>query len=217
MRVIHKAGYKIVIVSFIILLSICTLAYFLHPFLFWIFFIASLPALAFVMAFFRIPRRKMIVDDHLVVSPADGKIVVVEKCVDAEYFNDERIQVSVFMSVWNVHINWFPVNGVIKYFRYHPGKFLVAWLPKSSADNERTTIVVETPSKVEILLRQIAGAVARRIETYATEGHEVKQGSEMGFIKFGSRVDLLLPLNAKINVSPGDKSVGGKTIIAELV
>src|SRR5690606_23208551 len=148
--------------------------------------------------------------------PADGKVVVIEEAEETEYFKDKRIQVSIFMSPINVHINRNPLSGVVSFFKYHPGKFLVAWHPKSSTDNERTTVVVRNRNNVEVLFRQIAGALARRIVWYVKENDAVEQGEEFGFIKFGSRVDLFLPLGTKVNVNIGDKVVGGKTVIAEL-
>lgn len=167
-----------------------------------------------VLQFFRSPRRHITIDDQKVISAADGKVVVIEKTIENEYFKDERIQVSVFMSPINVHVNRYPVSGTIDFFKYHPGKYLVAWHPKSSTENERTTVVIGTRSHGQILLRQIAGALARRVVCYSKEGENVVQGSEMGFIKFGSRVDFFLPLDAKIEVKIGDKVKGGKTVLA---
>jgi phosphatidylserine decarboxylase len=149
-----------------------------------------------------------------VLSPADGKIVAIEEVFEPEYFKEKRIQVSVFMSPNNVHVNWAPISGTVRFMKYHPGKYLVAWHPKSSTDNERTSIVIENHSGVEILLRQIAGALARRIVCYAREGNSIRQGDEFGFIKFGSRVDIFLPLNAEIEVSIGQKVSGKQTVIA---
>lgn len=215
---IHRAGFKIIGIVFLSLLALNLLVSFLTGIL-WLRLSVLIPSfliLLFVLRFFRIPNRVYITSDNQVIAPADGKIVVVEECVEEEYFHDKRIQVSIFMSVWNVHINWYSIPGVVKYFKYHPGLFLYAWLPKSSTDNERTTLVVETPAKTEILFRQIAGAVARRIETYAQVGAKVSQCQEMGFIKFGSRVDVFLPIGTKIKVLPGQKSIGGQTIIADL-
>ena len=156
-------------------------------------------------------------DDDLVFSPCDGRVVVTELVKDDEYFDgEEKMQVSIFMSVTNVHINWSPVGGLVKYFKYHPGRFLVAWHPKSSTDNERTTTVVETKDGVEVLFRQIAGAVARRIVSYVKVGEQVEQNSVFGFIKFGSRIDILLPKDAKLLVEIGDKVVGTQTPIARI-
>jgi len=169
-----------------------------------------------VLQFFRIPKRLVPVNPKHIIAPADGKVVVIEETEETEYFNDKRRQVSIFMSPINVHNNRNPVSGIVKFFKYHPGKFLVAWHPKASTDNERTTVVVENESGVEVLFRQIAGALAKRICWYVDEGDKVQQGEEFGFIKFGSRVDLFLPLDAKILVDLDQKSVGGETIIAEL-
>lgn len=169
----------------------------------------------FVMRFFRVPNRVIPQDSNYVFSPADGTVVVVEQTQEDEYLNERRIQVSVFMSVWNVHINWFPMAGEVEYFKHHHGKFLVAWHPKSSEENERTTTVVSN-GDVKILFRQIAGMVARRIVSYAKVGEQVSQNSQCGFIKFGSRVDLFLPLDSEVCVKLGDKVVGTQTIIAKL-
>jgi phosphatidylserine decarboxylase len=171
----------------------------------------------FIISFFRAPRRVRIHDEDLVFSPCDGRVVVTELVKDDEYFGGEEVmQVSIFMSVTNVHINWYPVGGLVKYFKYHPGRFLVAWHPKSSTDNERTTTVVETKEGVEVLFRQIAGAVARRIVSYVKVGEQVEQNSVFGFIKFGSRIDILLPKDAKLLVEIGDTVVGTQTPIARI-
>ncbi len=167
-----------------------------------------------VLQFFRSPKRKIEPNDNHVICPADGKIVVIERTHEGEYLKDERMQVSIFMSPVNVHVNRYPVSGTVNYFKYHPGKYLVAWHPKSSNENERTTIVVEHASHGTLLLRQIAGALARRIVCYSKEGEAVVQGSEMGFIKFGSRVDVFLPLDAQVNVKIGDMVKGGRTVLA---
>ena len=169
-----------------------------------------------ILQFFRKPKRKPKLNDNIILCPADGKVVAIEEIEETEFFNGKRIQVSIFMSPLNVHINWLPISGKVVYDKYHPGKFLVAWHPKSSTDNERTTIVVENNDGVQVLFRQIAGALARRIVYYTKENTEVNQGDEFGFIKFGSRIDLLLPLSAKINVAIDDKVVGTQTQIAEL-
>ena len=169
----------------------------------------------FVLRFFRLPNRKLLQDDNLLYSPADGVIVALERTFEDEYFKDERIQVSIFMSVWNVHANWFPLKGTVCYFRHHHGAFLVANHPKSSTHNERTTTVVDN-GNVKILFRQVAGYVARRIVSYAVEGTHYEQNSRSGFIKFGSRIDLFLPVDMDINVALGDKVVGTQTIIATL-
>ena len=171
--------------------------------------------LLFCLRFFRFPDRPLQQVEGAVLSPADGKIVIIQEVEETEYLKERRIQVSVFMSVWNVHINWFPISGEVEYFRHHQGKYLVAWHPKSSELNERTSITVNN-GKTRILFRQIAGYVARRIVCYAREGKKFEQNQQVGFIKFGSRVDLFLPLDAEINVKIGDKVKGTETIIARL-
>jgi phosphatidylserine decarboxylase len=181
-----------------------------------IFIVLSIAFLIIILQFFRNPTNKPTLGDNLVISPADGKVVVIEEVMETEYFNEKRIQVSVFMSPFNVHVNRNPVAGLVKYFKYHPGKYLVAWHPKSSTENERTTTVIENPGKVPILFRQIAGALAKRIVWYVKEGQQVSQGGEMGFIKFGSRVDVFLPLDANIKVELNQVVKGGRTILAEV-
>lgn len=171
--------------------------------------------LLFLMWFFRVPNRKLTFADDQVIAPADGKVVVIEEVEEPEFFKGKRLQVSIFMSPLNVHVNRFPIPGKVSYAKYHPGAFLVAWHPKSSTLNERTTVVVEN-EKGSVMYRQIAGALARRIVMYAKEGQTVNQNQESGFIKFGSRVDLLLPLDAKVHVKVGDKPQGGVTTIATL-
>lgn len=217
---IHKEGYRIITTFTIIWSVIAFVALKYLPL--WagiVILIIAACMVAFVVRFFRVPRRLMPQQDPLTIySPADGEVVAIEEVYDSEYLNETRIQVSVFMSIWNVHINWFPVPGVIEYFCHHHGRFLVAWHPKSSTDNERTTTVVNT-GQHRIMFRQIAGFVARRIVNYAdeAEGEKVNQNSQCGFIKFGSRVDLFLPLDSTINVKMGDKVVGTQTPIACLV
>lgn len=169
-----------------------------------------------VLQFFRNPPITIKTNDKAIYVPADGKVVVIEEAEETEFLNEKRKQVSIFMSPINVHVNRNPVSGLVKYFKYHPGKYLVAWHPKSSTENERTTIVYETEKGTQILIRQIAGALARRIKWYLEEGQKVDQGSEFGFIKFGSRVDLYLPLDAEIKVEIDQKTKGGRTVIAEL-
>ncbi len=168
-----------------------------------------------IFYFFREPHRQQLTESGAVFSPADGKVVVIEEVDEKEYFGDRRLQISVFMSVTDVHINWFPIAGRISYHRYHPGRFRVAWHPKSSEENERMSVAVKGPDG-EILYRQIAGLVARRIVSYASEGKEVEQNSKCGFIKFGSRVDIFLPLDSKVEVALGDKVTGSQTILAHL-
>lgn len=185
--------------------------------------VVSLVLLLIVLQFFRSPSRITAINEKYVYAPADGKVVAIEEVQEKEYFNDKRVQISIFMSPVNVHVNWNPVSGKVNYARYHPGLYLVAWHPKSSAENERTTFVIETNlasagtgKKIEILFRQIAGAMARRIVYYIREGDEVVQGGQMGFIKFGSRVDVLVPTDAKINVSINQAVKGGQTAIASI-
>jgi phosphatidylserine decarboxylase len=166
-----------------------------------------------VVWFFRDPERPVVPNDALILSPADGKVVVIKETVEQEYFGDTRMQVSIFMSPLNVHLNRFPVSGTVSYFKYHPGRYLVAWHPKSSTLNERSTVVIKDNQGREILVRQIAGAIARRIVPYAVPGKQVVQGGELGFIRFGSRVDLFLPPGTRLNVNVGDKVTGNKTVI----
>ncbi len=215
---IHKAGIKISILIFtilavlnisLILLNGCSVA---TP----IVLVFSLAIMVFILRFFRNPGRTASFTEGNVYSPADGKVVVVEETTEDEYFHDKRIQVSIFMSVWNVHINWFPVTGLLAYYKYHPGKFLLARHPKSSTLNERNTVVVRTETGTEILIRQIAGIVARRIISYAHKDETVSAGDEMGFIRFGSRVDVFLPPGSNILVKPGEKVKGLKSLLAEL-
>lgn len=176
--------------------------------------IVTLIFLIIILQFFRNPKRNCILNEDQILSPVDGKVVVIEEVYESEYFKDNRIQVSIFMSPINVHVTRYPMGGVIKFSKYHPGKFLVAWHPKASEENERTTIVVENTTFGEVLYRQIAGALAKRIVNYAEEGMQVIQGTDAGFIKFGSRVDLFLPIGTPINVVLNQKAIGGKTIIA---
>ncbi len=168
-----------------------------------------------VIAFFRVPKRDVVDQPGTIKSPCDGKVVAIERVHEPEYFKDERIQVSIFMSPLNVHINFFPISGTTKYVKYHPGKYLVAWHPKSSTENERSTVVVQHGSGYEVLFRQIAGALARRICTYPQSGDDASQGKEFGFIKFGSRVDLFLPLDTEIVAELNQKVTGSQTIIAK--
>jgi phosphatidylserine decarboxylase len=176
--------------------------------------IITLIFLIIILQFFRNPKRTFILNEDQILSPVDGKVVVIEEVYEGEYFKDKRLQVSIFMSPINVHVTRYPMGGLIKFSKYHPGKFLVAWHPKASEENERTTIVVENQSFGEVLYRQIAGALAKRIVNYAEEGMQVIQGTDAGFIKFGSRVDLFLPLGTPINVVLNQKAIGGKTVIA---
>jgi phosphatidylserine decarboxylase len=176
--------------------------------------IATLLLLIIILQFFRNPKRNVITDDNIILAPVDGKVVVIEEVFEAEYFKDKRLQISIFMSPINVHVTRYGLSGLVKFSKYHPGKFLVAWHPKASEENERTTIVIENENFGKVLYRQIAGALARRIVNYAQEGMQVIQGTDAGFIKFGSRVDIFLPLGTPINVVLNEKAIGGKTVIA---
>jgi phosphatidylserine decarboxylase len=216
---IHKEGYKSILIS-AILFAVINLAsfYFISrymPWLSWLIFIATLVFFLFIISFFRVPRRELTLGSNLVICPADGKVVVIEEVYDEEYFKDKRLQVSVFMSPANVHVNRNPVTGEVVYNQYHKGKYLVAWHPKSSTENERHSVVIRHP-KGEVLVKQIAGALAKRIVNYLSVGQKVEQTAEMGFIKFGSRVDLLLPLDAKITVKLNEVVKGGVTVIGSL-
>lgn len=212
----HKEGYKIIFGASLILALICFgVSYGLDTH--WLGKVIIGIALIFyilILQFFRNPRRYTQVDENHIIAPADGKVVVIEETTETEYFKDKRIQVSIFMSPINVHVNRYPVTGKVAYQKYYKGKYLVAWHPKSSTENERTTVVVDSP-KGSVLFRQIAGALARRIVCYAKEGQAAAQGEEFGFIKFGSRIDLFLPVNCKIVVNLNEKTVGGETVIAK--
>ncbi len=214
----HKEGYKIMTVTAIILIAVNILSY-LYINIYWVKFsilVISILFFLLIIQFFRNPKRPTQLSDTTVVSPVDGKVVVIEEVMEKEYFKDKRLQVSIFMSPINVHVTRHPIGGLVKFSKYHPGKFLVAWHPKSSEENERTTVVVENNVAGEVLYRQIAGALAKRIVNYAVEGQEVVQGSDSGFIKFGSRVDVFLPIGTKINVKLNDKVKGGVSVIANL-
>lgn len=215
----HKEGYTslALCILFIFVLNAALQFYFPQAYVVkWIFYILSFMLFVIILQFFRSPSISISTDEATVLCPADGKVVVIEETEETEYLKDRCIQLSVFMSPINVHINRNPISGVVKYFKYHPGKYLVAWHPKSSTENERTTIVIENKAGVAVLFRQIAGALARRIVWYVKEGDVVEQGQQFGFIKFGSRVDLFLPLGSEIKVSIGDVVKGGKTVLAEL-
>lgn len=216
---IHKEGYKSILIS-AILFAVINLAsfYFIsfyQAWLSWLIFILTLGLLLFMISFFRVPRRQLTLGSNLVIAPADGKVVVIEEVYDEEYFKDKRLQVSIFMSPANVHQNRNPVTGEVVYNQYHKGKYLVAWHPKSSTENERHSVVIRYP-KGEILVKQIAGALAKRIVNYLSVGQKVEQCTEMGFIKFGSRVDVLLPLGTKINVTINEVVKGGVTVLATI-
>ncbi len=214
---LHREGNVIIALTCLILGAIMLLVFFFLPdWAFYIFIPISLIILGLVVQFFRNPERKIpTVDERLVFAPADGKVVVIEEAEENEYFKDKRMQVSIFMSPLNVHVNRNPISGMVKYFKYHPGKYLVAWHPKSSTENERTTSVLDN-GKHEILLRQIAGALAKRIVNYLKVGDQVEQGSELGFIKFGSRMDIFLPLGTEILVNLEQPVKGNLTRIARL-
>lgn len=215
--VIHREGYKILTYLLIALVVINLIIFYSFPGSAIIkntSLIISTIIFLLILQFFRSPKRIHVLNEKFVIAPADGKVVVIEEVKETEYFNDVRRQISIFMSPVNVHINRNPISGIVTYLKYHSGSYKVAWHPKSSTENERTTIVVEGRNH-SVLLRQIAGALAKRIVWYLKEGEEVRQGEELGFIKFGSRVDVFLPLSAKVNVKIGDKTVGGVTILAE--
>jgi phosphatidylserine decarboxylase len=213
---IHKEGHSMLIKTLLLIVVVLTILFFFTPsYIFGASIVIFGLLYIFLLRFFRFPHRPQLTDDGILYAPADGTVVVIEKTHEGEYFKDERMQVSIFMSVWNVHINWYPMKGVVEYFRHHHGKFMVAWHPKSSTENERTTVVLNNGT-TKILVRQIAGLLARRIVCYAKEGENVAQNQQMGFIKFGSRVDILLPVETKIEVSLNQKTTGGQTVIARL-
>ena len=216
---IHREGYKSIAIGTLIFGAINFIYfYFLSatlPWLGWVIFFATLFLLLFLISFFRIPNRSLTISDNFIIAPADGKVVVIEETVDPEYFKDKRLQVSIFMSPANVHVNRNPLSGTVVYNRYHEGKFLVAWHPKSSTDNERHSVVLRK-GNTEILVKQIAGALAKRIVNYLQVGQKVSQTEEFGFIKFGSRVDMLLPVGTKLNVELNQIVKGGVTIIGTL-
>ncbi|MGP8214022.1 MAG: phosphatidylserine decarboxylase family protein [Bacteroidia bacterium] len=214
---IHREGYGLITISLVILATLCGAACYLGApmWLQSIVYLLSFVLWVLIVQFFRNPKRVTPKNPMHIIAPADGKVVVIEEVQENEYFKDKRIQVSIFMSPLNVHINRYPVGGKVEYVKYHPGLYLVAWHPKSSAENERTTIVVKTEAGQQVLFRQIAGAMARRIKFYCKEGDMAEQGAEMGFIKFGSRVDIFLPLGTKIHTKLQELVMGGETIIAE--
>ncbi|MCH2223448.1 MAG: phosphatidylserine decarboxylase family protein [Crocinitomicaceae bacterium] len=218
---LHREGYLIMMTGLLILAGIQVGNYFLFQWTgwLWLFLLLSLGALVMaylIIQFFRIPKRTCEFSENDIMCPADGKVVVIEEVEETEYFKDKRIQISIFMSPMNVHANYNPISGIVKYVKYHPGLFLVAWHPKSSTDNERSTFVTEHSSGKEVLFRQIAGAVARRICYYVQPEQEVTTGEEFGFIKFGSRIDIFLPIGTNLNVKIGDKVQGKLTKIGEL-
>jgi phosphatidylserine decarboxylase len=185
-----------------------------NPVYSWTIAILSLILLFLVIRFFRVPSRNTPLDVLNILSPADGRVVAIEQTTEDEYFKDERLQISIFMSIWNVHVNWHPISGTVEYFKHHPGKYLIAKHPKSSLKNERTSIAIKQDDDKRIMVRQIAGAVARRIVSYIAPNESVDQASQLGIIKFGSRVDIFLPLNVQLNVKIKDKVKGKKTILA---
>ncbi|WP_316802442.1 phosphatidylserine decarboxylase family protein [Pedobacter nototheniae] len=216
---IHKEGYTTIALSILFIFIINAFVdykYYDVTWLRWFIYIFSAALFIIVLQFFRNPSRSFSSGENLVICPADGKVVVIEETEEGEYFKDKRLQVSIFMSPVNVHINRNPISGVVKFFKYHPGKYLAAWNPKSSTENERTTTVVEHKNGTPVLFRQIAGALARRIVWYVKEGDQVVQAEQFGFIKFGSRVDVFLPVGTKVNVALNDVVKGGITTLAEL-
>jgi phosphatidylserine decarboxylase len=216
---IHREGYTVLFVLLIILFALnWALGYFFREAVLvqQITMGVSLVFYLIILQFFRNPIFTVEKNDKNIIAPADGKVVVIEETVESEFFKDKRKQVSIFMSPFNVHVNRMPVGGLVKYFKYHQGKYLVAWHPKSSTENERTTVVAEMKNGTQVLFRQIAGALAKRIKWYVQEGQTLEQGAEFGFIKFGSRVDIYLPLDAQVVVKPGEKTKGGRTVIAIL-
>jgi phosphatidylserine decarboxylase len=214
---IHREGYPSIVLTIIVVGIINFLTHYFaanYPVVIWLGYALSVFLLVTILQFFRNPSRAMIINDNQIIAPADGKVVVIEEVVENEYFQGKRLQISIFMSPINVHVNRYPISGIVRYSKYHPGLFLVAWHPKSSTDNERTTVVVEHANGQKVLFRQIAGALARRIVNYAKEGDKAVQGNEFGFIKFGSRVDLLLPTDVKVKVNLDQVVRGNRTVIA---
>ncbi len=213
----HKEGHKIIVLTLIIVVGLFLLidSFNIASWISTLIMLVLLAFLLLILQFFRNPKRNIFYDETHVVSPVDGKVVVIEEVEENEYFKDKRIQVSVFMSPINVHVTRYPIGGEVAFSKYHPGKYLVAWHPKASEENERTTVVVDNPVFGKVLYRQIAGALARRIVNYAKVGTQVNQGNDSGFIKFGSRVDLFLPLDSNIKVQLNQKVRGGESVIAE--
>lgn len=216
---IHREGYKSIAIATLVFgaVNLSTL-FLLGSTMLWlclVIFILTFGLLLFLISFFRVPNRKLTIDEGCVIAPADGKVVVIEETTDEEYFKDKRLQVSIFMSPANVHVNRNPISGEVIYNQYHKGKYLVAWHPKSSTENERHSVVIQKGDK-QVLVKQIAGALAKRIVNYLTVGQQVNQTEEMGFIKFGSRVDLLLPPGTRVEVALNQAVKGGVTIIARL-
>jgi phosphatidylserine decarboxylase len=215
---LHREGHTILISSAIMMLIINGATYYWLGPNSWIFIsILTLCIILYILflQFFRYPSRDQTLSDKQLVAPCDGKLVVIEEVYEPEFYKEKRLQISIFMSPINVHANWYPTSGRVSYVRYHKGKYLVAWHPKASTENERSTIVIEKENKSSVLLRQVAGALAKRIVYYPHENDKVRQGAEMGFIKFGSRVDIYLPLGTKVHAKLGQKTVGGVTVIAD--
>lgn len=214
----HREGFIIISISFVLTATFLILSDLLikSPFIKYLIQFLSVFFLVLILQFFRNPKRSVSPDDKLILSPVDGKVVIIDSVFEKEYFKDNRKQVSIFMSPINVHVTRFPISGRIVYSKYHPGKYLFAWLPKSSEENERTSIVINTPEYGEIMYRQIAGALARRIVNYAKKGDDVNQGDDAGFIKFGSRVDIFLPIDSTICVKIDESAIGAKTIISSI-
>jgi len=212
---IHKEGNKVIRNFLLFLLGINFLVLLINTdkHIAWSVSSVSLLIMLLVIRFFRVPSRNLLMDENSILCPADGKIVAIEETSENEYFKDKRIQISIFMSIWNVHVNWHPIDGNIKYFKYHPGKYLLAKHPKSSLENERTSIVIEKTKEQAIMIRQIAGAVARRIVTYANIDKTIKQAEQLGIIKFGSRVDVFLPLDTKLNIKLKDKVKAQESVL----
>jgi phosphatidylserine decarboxylase len=214
---IHKEGYAIIAVAVLIWALLNGLVWESgEPYFFAFMLLISTPVLALTIRFFRYPDREINNGNKTILAPADGQIVTIEETTETEYFQDRRLQVSVFMSLFNVHVNWLPVAGKIKYVKHHNGRYMSAYLPKSSTDNERTTTVIEMEDGTEILVRQIAGAMAKRVVTYAKEGDTMEQGGELGFIKFGSRVDVFLPVGTEVTADMCEAVTGRQTILAKL-
>ncbi|WP_281989531.1 phosphatidylserine decarboxylase family protein [Aquimarina aggregata] len=213
----HKEGFKIISVAIVLFIGINVASYVAIQSEEWqiAILVLTLAFLVLILQFFRNPKRQTTIDENTVVAPVDGKVVVIEEVHEKEHFKDKRLQVSIFMSPINVHVTRHPIKGKVVFSKYHPGKYLVAWHPKASEENERTTVVVKNDN-IEVLYRQIAGALAKRIVNYATEGEQVVQGSDSGFIKFGSRVDVYLPIGTKVNVTLNQKVRGGESVIATL-
>ncbi len=215
---LHREGYIHVAIATVLWVALSALNYYLlwdYPIFYWLLQTVFFLLWFWVLWFFRIPNRNFSKGENLIIAPADGKVVVIEETDETEYFKDRRLQVSIFMSPLNVHVNRSPINGSVDYVKYHPGKYLVAWHPKSSTENERTTVVINN-GKTPLLLRQIAGAMARRIKYYVKAGDKIKQNEEFGFIRFGSRVDIFFPIGTKIDVKIGQAVQGGITVLAKV-